>query len=275
MIIKRIFFLCVSIFYYLLRLIADGVFRFFGRPVKKSCVVIAYHSVLANKREQFARQMDELKRLATPIEINQFGLNEEDGNNVLITFDDGYENFFQNALPELVKRKIPSTMFIPAGYIGKRQGWIKNNTHEAFNEKIATVLDLKNARMHAVTIGAHGMWHRNFLNLDEETSYNEMKDSKKILQKSIDAEVDFMAFPYDGYNATIIDSARKIGYKRVFAGYATIGASDKDLFSGRIDVNVNDWMCEFRLKIVGAYNWVHVAVNTKHLLLGARRSSLN
>jgi len=44
-------------------------------------------------------------------------------NLISITFDDGFSSILRNALHELKKREIPSTIFIPAAYIESYPKW--------------------------------------------------------------------------------------------------------------------------------------------------------
>ena len=108
------------------------------------------------------------------------------------------------------------------------------------------------------------VWHQNLRLLDKELAYKEIINSKKELEQLTGKEVKYMAFPYDGYNRTILNLALNAGYRRVFSGYATLCSRVMDdFFYGRIDVTADDWMIEFKLKIAGAYNWMHPAVNCK------------
>jgi len=39
-------------------------------------------------------------------------------NSLLLTFDDGYKDVFENALPEMAARQVPATVFLPTDFVG-------------------------------------------------------------------------------------------------------------------------------------------------------------
>jgi peptidoglycan/xylan/chitin deacetylase (PgdA/CDA1 family) len=57
--------------------------------------------------------MDILLRLTTPVDYRQNKPGKYSGEDVAVTFDDGLQSFKENALPELVKRKIPVAVVYP------------------------------------------------------------------------------------------------------------------------------------------------------------------
>lgn len=58
-----------------------------------------------------------------------------DGKNIVITFDDGYYDNYEVALPILKKYQVPATFFISTGYIGKSE--------EFWWDKLITLLTVK------------------------------------------------------------------------------------------------------------------------------------
>ena len=92
--------------------------RILGQPPKGGCIVLAYHSVSSEERARFARQMDMLLSCATPVSAAVESLPDQSRRYAAVTFDDGLENIIVNALPELEKRKIPSTLFIVTEALG-------------------------------------------------------------------------------------------------------------------------------------------------------------
>src|SRR6202035_4238967 len=96
--------------------------RITGQSVRGSCVVVYYHSVDASQRLRFAKQMDQLLSYANPIATSKAANLQPGTRHVMVTFDDGFRNFYECALPELVKRGIPATMFVISDVIGKTFG---------------------------------------------------------------------------------------------------------------------------------------------------------
>jgi len=96
---------------------------------------VTYHSgtdflfhdnVISCSPEIFDSQMSFCRRYFTPITFSHFSncLNDElrlPERPLIITFDDGYKDNFTYAFPILRKYKIPATIFLTTGYIGKNE----------------------------------------------------------------------------------------------------------------------------------------------------------
>lgn len=89
-------------------------------------LVLCYHKIddisrdwnnITVSKKQFQKQMVYLKDNYNIISGDSDWENLE-GNNIVITFDDGYEDFYLNAWPILEELKIPATVFISSGTIG-------------------------------------------------------------------------------------------------------------------------------------------------------------
>jgi peptidoglycan/xylan/chitin deacetylase (PgdA/CDA1 family) len=99
-------------------------------------LVLGYHRVsdsgwdplkLAISRNNFRKQLEYIAERYTPISLNSLLERQRGGQNlkgrIAITFDDGYDDFVANALPELVRLKIPVTIFVTTGYEGEPFWW--------------------------------------------------------------------------------------------------------------------------------------------------------
>ncbi len=81
------------------------------------------HNMLAVKPRYFYQHMKYLKdnfgfaRLSDPIDL----WHSQDRDTCIITFDDGYYDFYKNAVPILQELDIPSTIFITTGLIDKKE----------------------------------------------------------------------------------------------------------------------------------------------------------
>nr|AFI78759.1 polysaccharide deacetylase [uncultured bacterium ws198A12] len=99
-------------------------------------LVLGYHRVsdsgwdplrLAISRDNFTNQLEHIAERYTPVSLNSILEGQKRGQNlkgrIAITFDDGYDDFVANALPELARLKIPVTIFVTTGYEGKPFWW--------------------------------------------------------------------------------------------------------------------------------------------------------
>ena len=111
-----------------------------------------------------------------------------------------------------------------------------------------------------ITIGSHCVTHPNLTQIGEKKTKEELGKSKMDLEKITGREVNILAFPYSAYNQKIVEWAKQAGYKHMFSGQSTFSSQ---FLTGRISVSPDDWPIEFRLKLLGAYQWLPLAIVVK------------
>ena len=230
-----------------------------GRKLPGSCVILYYHSVPPEQRDLFATQLDVILRHCRPVNVTG-AVNLQAGVDFAgITFDDAFENFFEQAFPELQKRNIPSTMFVISAALGKGFGPV-NHT-----EKVMSVSQLCALPQNLVSIGSHTVSHPFLPSLTEQQALRELVDSRAALEKILQREITTFSFPFGGFSPALVEIARKAGYRRVFTTLPEFAfAADSDPFLvGRVRVDPTDWPIEFRLKLAGAYRWLPLAFALK------------
>src|SRR4030042_3204580 len=123
---RRIIKLVISAAFWACSEIWQGFRRLFGRPVPGTCVVLYYHVVKPEERERFARQMDILLALAQPISIENPPELTPGVNYAVVTFDDGFRETIEIVLPEIKRRNIQITVFLPTGCLAAEPPWISD-----------------------------------------------------------------------------------------------------------------------------------------------------
>jgi len=66
-----------------------------------------------------------------------------------------------------------------------------------------------------ITIGSHSYYHNDLAKISLSDLESDLLRSKLYLEKIIDKEVTALAFPYGSYNQTVIEVAKKTGYKNL------------------------------------------------------------
>lgn len=239
-------------------IIRNGFLRLAGRKPRGTGVILYYHAVPAEDRESFARQMDVLVRLAKPVPADLPSPLEEGVHHCAVTFDDGFVSVLENALPELERRRIPSTIFVPSGSLGGPPKWIKDATSPTAREVVLTAAQLAGlAEREGLTIASHSISHPNFLTLDESEAQRELSESKSALEQALGKPVTLFSFPHGKYNPSLIERAKAAGYSRVFTiAPEQIASGDSRFAIGRVAAEPTDSLLELRLKILGAYRWL-------------------
>ena len=121
---------------------------------------------------------------------------------VRITFDDGNASDISIALPALVERGLDASFFVIADRLGK-----------AGSLSVEEVGALADAGM---TIGTHGMRHRPWRSLDEESIREELGDARTAIETASGAPVRHAACPFGAYDRRALRALRKHGFTRVY-----------------------------------------------------------
>jgi peptidoglycan/xylan/chitin deacetylase (PgdA/CDA1 family) len=224
-----------------------------------------YHSVKVSERERFARQMEMLLRLAYPLAGDcARGDLAEGRHHAIVTFDDGYESVLRNALPEMRGRGIPATMFIPTRYIGGRPEWIIDPGHRDHDEAVITGAALRRLHAEGVIVGSHTVNHHSLDGLPERDVRFELTESRRVLGGLLASEITLFALPFGAGNPDVLRLAAESGYTRIFLGDPVWDHWEPEMLAiGRIGVSADDWRLEFRLKTLGAYQWMPLAIAAK------------
>jgi peptidoglycan/xylan/chitin deacetylase (PgdA/CDA1 family) len=136
---------------------------------------------------------------------------------VSITFDDGNESDALLALPELVSRGLTAVFFPCAGRIGEKCYLDRS--------MIRALLDA------GMTIGSHGMHHRNWRTLDAENLDAEITDARKILQDVTGTDVMFVAIPFGAYNRSILNRLKRERWEGIYTSDGGVARSNTQLKS--------------------------------------------
>jgi len=259
--------IAISLLYLFVILIKRIALKINGKD-NNNCVILYYHSVQDNEREKFARQMELLLKNTTPIKADQITDHNKSKYYSIVTFDDGFNSVLNNATPELIKRGIPFTIFLPFDYLGQKPTWHVSKKGLNDDEMVMTAVKLKMLPRNLAIIGSHTLTHPNLLISSEQKAKIEIVNSKKKIEMIINEEVLLFSFPYGGYNTNLINIALSAGYKRLFTTepeLSNCSDSSKKVF-GRIVTSPKDWGIEFWLKIHGSYSWLPFAISIKRKL---------
>lgn len=137
---------------------------------------------------------------------------------MILTFDDGYADFYLNAYPILLKYGLHATVFIPTNLMnqGYYLSWIQ------IREMASSGL---------ITFGSHGMNHYHLISVSSQTAQTEITQSKKILQEILGVPINFMAYPFGAVNENIISLTKKAGYMGALGTWANMIQSEGTIFN--------------------------------------------
>ncbi len=119
---------------------------------------------------------------------------------VIITFDDGYDDFYTDVLPLLKKYNVKATAYIVAGVIGRLNYMSKDEIQKAQESGL-------------VEIGAHSMYHRYLKGISYNEAKFEIEQSKANLEHEFGVKVISFAYPYGAFDKQAIRLVQDAGFK--------------------------------------------------------------
>ena len=262
-VVIRLVKVAISLAFYVVTESWRVLLRIFGGTPPPSTVVIYYHHVLSGQRQSFARQLDHLLRWTRPLPAEASEPLTPDARYSIVTVDDGWKSFADNAVPELERRNIPVAIFAISDRLGQSVDGIDF-------DRLVNVDELRALNSRVVTIGSHGATHAMMTTLSAQDAYRELCESCEKLGAIAGREVKLFCFPYGAYSDELIPICREAGYERIFTCMPAL-ANLSGFVQGRVRVDPTDLPLEFHLKLMGAYRWMPVAIAWKRRLISAIR----
>lgn len=167
---------------------------------------------------------------------------------VVLTFDDGFENFHSRALPLLGKYGFTATVFMTSGWVadagprsaGRRPG------------RMLTFGQLAEVAEAGMEVGAHSCAHPQLDQLPPHLLREELYESKARLEDALGFPVPGMAYPFGYYDARVRQVVRDAGYQYCCAVRNVIAGPAADLFAvPRLTVRHATTMATFRRLVEG------------------------
>jgi peptidoglycan/xylan/chitin deacetylase (PgdA/CDA1 family) len=186
---------------------------------------------------------------------------------VAITFDDGYDDNHDFALPLLDRFGLPATFFITPGFIendpevvAKFEKALRSRDRDFRPMSWSQVTELRDAGME---IGAHTYSHPNLSLLPASRVTWELAHSKEVLERELGEEVGSLAYPFGKPRRHITDETLSIaaatGYQQ--AGvvlHRGVRRSDPMMRIPRFNI-VKDSVDEVRARVWGNLDIVGIA----------------
>lgn len=128
---------------------------------------------------------------------------------VALTFDDGYESVFHNALPLLIRKRIPATVFINPGYVGQWNTWDVNLAWRRF--RLMDWRQIETAAQQGWEIGLHGLSHKDLSRLTETQLADEIGLAQRLLQSRLGRSSRVISYPFGNTHARVVSVCREYG----------------------------------------------------------------
>ncbi|WP_368648444.1 polysaccharide deacetylase family protein [Castellaniella ginsengisoli] len=172
-----------------------------------------YRGLTVHPRD-FRRQMLWLRRLGyrglSMARLIPYLRGEKHGKVVGITFDDGYANVLENAVPVLEECGFLATNYFVVRQLGGSNVWDADE-----GVPPSPLMDAAGLRAWAAAgheVGSHTLNHPDLSRISPELAVNEIRDSREALEQIAGAPVRAFCYPYGHFNAALAAVAREAGY---------------------------------------------------------------
>ncbi len=234
-------------------------------------IILSYHGIAKRPgfncitRDQLRDQMAWLREhyIVIPFHTLVSCLSDGDeGNTNLasITFDDGYLNFAEFALPILEEYNVHATVFVPSEKVGVYNDWDEGKG-EFHKMPIMSYDQLRALPSDMVEIGSHGLYHRSLERVSADELAEELVRSKSQLEQGVGKAIRFFAFPYGGYPSVLFEARGRSALLGSYVAACTSRwgrfNSAKDIYAlRRIGIWPGDSFKDFSDKLSGRYDWL-------------------
>lgn len=132
------------------------------------------------------------------------------GRAAIITFDDGYADNVEYALPVLREHGCTATCYLVASQIGGSNVW---DWDEVRARKPLMDLSLVRQWLGAgMKVGSHTLTHPRLSGLDRASKRREIVDSKALLEDRLGVPIQHFCFPYGDHDPECLELVREAGY---------------------------------------------------------------
>jgi peptidoglycan/xylan/chitin deacetylase (PgdA/CDA1 family) len=164
----------------------------------KGILSIMYHRFNENKypstnikMDVFYNQMEIIKNLNYEFYNPKFIINEfnnpKKNKKILITIDDGFRSFYDEAWPYLKKNKIPFILFVSTEPVGKNGYMNWDEIKEIDNSEFGF-------------IGHHSHSHKYLIDMSNEEFINDIEIANKIFKKKLGYIPSIFSYPFGEYS---------------------------------------------------------------------------
>ena len=130
---------------------------------------------------------------------------------VALTFDDGYENFYEYAWPVLQSHGFPAMVYLISGMLGQPSSWFAADGRDT--PPLMSAQRVRQLRAEGVDFGAHSVSHiRLAQQQDTATIREEVSQSKATLEDVLGEPVTHFCYPYGSHDRRVVDAVADAGY---------------------------------------------------------------
>lgn len=259
-------------------LYAVGITRLARWRNRQRVAILCYHGVtqrpsrtsqdpagLHVRCSRFLAHLNYLKRHYRIISLRDYLKARQEGSplpdySVVLTFDDGFRNFFTTAAPLLNRKGIPATLFLITDWVREHDlgrpdpSWSPGDDETYLSWTQVRAL----SRNPNLELGSHTCSHSRLSRLSAEEADRELRGSYEVLaSRRGTGEPLPLAYPKGDYSSPIAQRAAGLGYRCALTTDAGLNDADTDLFAlKRLLIGDDDAAPIFAARVSGLIGWL-------------------
>jgi peptidoglycan/xylan/chitin deacetylase (PgdA/CDA1 family) len=176
---------------------------------------------------------------------------------VVVTFDDGYRDFYTEAMDVLKQCGFTATVFLATGRIRQKSARIEGADYLTWQE-------VRELHAEGIQFGSHTVTHPDLRSMDPDLLDYELGQSKEVIEQNLGVAVESFSYPFSfpeedrDFTRFLEDLLQNLGFTH---GVSTIlgRACKKDnrYFLPRLPMNSWDDARLLQAKVRGGYDWLH------------------
>ena len=144
-------------------------------------------------------------------------LNEKNKKKILLTIDDGFKSFYDQAWPILKKRQIPFILFVNTREVGTSGYMSWEQIKEISKEKFTH-------------IGNHSFSHEYLVDMKNQEITNDLNKAIKDFKKNLGYKSNFFSYPFGEYSNNFKTIIKNLGFKYAFGQHSGVADETKDFY---------------------------------------------
>jgi peptidoglycan/xylan/chitin deacetylase (PgdA/CDA1 family) len=195
------------------------------RRLTRGTVILMYHAIGGSGERasryvlpsgRFRRQLAWLRLRRRPVlSLDEYVRHREENRlpppgSVVLTFDDGYADTLELAVPMLVRSGISAAIFVTTGAVGAVNEWDASGT--LAGRSLMEWDGIRRAHAAGMTVGAHSVTHPRLTEVAEEVAQDEIENSRARLEEELGAPARHFAYPYGKTSRALQERLGRAGF---------------------------------------------------------------
>ncbi len=134
---------------------------------------------------------------------------------VVITFDDGFLDFYEFAMPALKKYSFSATVFIVTSLVDGCSIWLRPEGEE--DRKMLSWSHILEMDRAGIECGSHSHTHADLDIVPRDVAQKEITLSKEVLEQKLGHAINTFCYPYGHYDWKVREMVEQAGYQAACA----------------------------------------------------------